>query len=246
MDTSGSSRVLDILTDSFADDQNRSSSQQSHHNSSREIREKTRAEIHAHDHKRGHQHSRSEPPVSLPKHNYSRPSSKSSFYFGEPHDVEEILANLNGHEEATDRNDATTPMNDPMPILPQNASYSFHPGASTTVQMNDGPSVGPHVDEVVRIKVPFSEPYQPLEPLLTAQHNMERLATQQINPHYNGHKVTIQVNKGNREEGRSIHTNSILSPTERSSFNFYVRKVGTQQATKRHVTSSKRKVCTNL
>jgi hypothetical protein len=197
----------------------------------------TRAEIHAHAHQRGHHHSRSEPPESLAKEIYSRPSSKSSYYFGEAPDLEEILAKMNDNEGALEGDDATTPMNDPIPcdIQQQNDCYLFH--------KQDGPSVGPQVDEVVRIKVPFSEPYEPLEPLLTARHNMERLAAQQISPQYNGHKVTIQVNRGKQDEGRLIHANSMLSPTERSSFNFNVRRVGTQQVTKRHITTTERKVC---
>eukprot|EP00090_Calanus_glacialis_P021425 TRINITY_DN33055_c0_g1_i13.p1 TRINITY_DN33055_c0_g1~~TRINITY_DN33055_c0_g1_i13.p1 ORF type:complete len:473 (-),score=90.13 TRINITY_DN33055_c0_g1_i13:368-1663(-) len=243
-DTSGSSRLLNISSDSVADDNNRSSSRQSHHNSSRELREKIRAEIHAHGHQRGHRHSRSEPPESLAKETYSRPSSKSSYYFGEAPDLEEILANMNGNEGALEGDDATTPMNDPIPcdIQHQNDCYLFHPGAPTNEHKQDGPSVGPQVDEVVRIKVPFSEPYEPLEPLLTARHNMGRLAAQQISPQYNGHKVTIQVNRGNQDEGRLIHENSMLSPTDRSSFNFNVRRVGTQQVTKRHITTTERKI----
>ena len=244
MDTSGSSRVLHISSDSFADDHERSSSWQSHHNSSRELREKTRAEMHAHGHQR-HQHSRSEPPESLPKETYSRPSSKSSYYFGEAPDLEEILASLNGSEGALEGVYATTPMNDPIPsdIKHQTDCYLFHPGAPPNVYKKDGPSPGPHVDEVVRIKVPFSEPYEPLEPLLTARHNMERLAAQQISPLYNGHKVTIQVNRGNQDEGRLIQENPMLSPTDRSSFNFNVRRVGTQQVTKQHITTTEKKVC---
>lgn len=244
LDTSGSSRVLNISSDSFTDDHKRSSSRQSQHNSSRELREKTRAEIHAQSSQRGHQHSRSEPPEFLQKHTHSRPSSKSSYYFGEAPDLEEILSNLNGHGGAIEGDDVSTPMNDPMPsdIPHQTDCYLFHHGTPTNALMQDVNSAAPNVDEVVRIKVPFSEPYEPLEPLLTAQHNMERLAAQQINPQYNGHKVTIQVNRGNQDEGRMVHANQMLSPTERSSFNFNVRKVGSQQVTKRHITTTEKKI----
>jgi len=202
LDTSGSSRVLNISSDSCADEQRRSSSRQSHHNSSRELREKTKAEIHAHGSKRGHQHSRSEPPESLPKQTYSRPSSKSSYYFGEAPDLEEILANLNGHGEVFEGEDATTPMNEPMPsnIQHQSDFYPYHPGSCTNAHTQNVAAVSPNVDEVVRIKVPFSEPHEPTEPLLTARHNMERLAAQHMGPQYNGHKVTIQVNRGEHGE----------------------------------------------
>jgi len=244
LDTSGSSRVLNISSDSCADEQRRSSSRQSHHNSSRELRERTRAEIHAHGSQRGHKHSRSEPPESLPKQTYSRPSSKSSYYFGEAPDLEEILANLNGHGEVFEGEDATTPMNEPMPsnIQHQSDFYPYHPGTNTNAHTQDVAALSPNVDEVVRIKVPFSEPLEPIEPLLTARHNMERLAAQHKGPQYNGHKVTIQVNRGGHGgEDPLVHHNQ-LGHTERSSFNFNVRKVGSQQVTKRHITTTEKKI----
>jgi len=244
LDTSGSSRVLNISSDSCADDLRRSSSRQSHHNSSRELREKTRAEIHAHSSHRGHQHSRSEPPESLPKQTYSRPSSKSSYYFGEAPDLEEILANLNGHGEVFEGDDATTPMNEPMPTNIQHRSdfYSHNTSSNTNAHTEDDNVVTPNVDEVVRIKVPFSEPHDPIEPLLTARHNMERLA-QQMTPQYNGHKVTIQVNRGGHDEDPLVQHSHMGHPhTERSSFNFNVRKVGSQQVTKRHITTTEKKI----
>merc|ERR1719209_2185230 len=51
-------------------------------------------------------------------------------------------------------------------------------------------SVREHAGEVVRIRVPYTEQD------LTQQYNIQRLNAQKISPRFNGHKVTIQVNRG--------------------------------------------------
>ena len=63
----------------------------------------------------------------------------------------------------------------------------------------DGPHkspISPHTGEVVRIRVPFSEEVRGPGPG-ASQDNIQRLSDQQISPSYNGHKVTIMVNRSN-------------------------------------------------
>ena len=63
----------------------------------------------------------------------------------------------------------------------------------------DGPHkspISPHTGEVVRIRVPFSEEVRGPGPG-ASQDNIQRLSDQQISPSYNGHKVTIRVNRSN-------------------------------------------------
>ena len=241
-DTSSSSRVLNISTDSFGDEYKQQSSRHSLHNSSKELRDKTKVDVYSQDPQAYHRLSRPEFNDSLSKQSVSRPGSKSSYYFGEAPNLEEILANLNGHENnVQEEEDAKTPMNEPIPldIHHEGNSYHYSQNTPTTVCKNDATIATEN--EVVRIKVPFSEPYESSEPLLTTKHNMDRLAAH-FGPQYNGHKVTIQVNRGDEGEGRFIHANSTLSPTERSSFHYNIKKVGSHQVTKRHITTTEKKV----
>merc|ERR1712142_1217944 len=55
-------------------------------------------------------------------------------------------------------------------------------------------AISPHSGEVVRIKVPFNQTEEVPGQFLSAE-NIQRLVDQQISPSYNGHKVTIQVNR---------------------------------------------------
>lgn len=222
LDTSGSSKILNISSDSFGED-SKLPFHQSHHASSRDIRDRVKDY-----HPRSQRHSQSEPPEGFSPQACSRPSSKSSYYFGEAPELDEILANLNGHQNMPDE-EATTPMNEPIPqrIPHQSNCYLYQHSTPSNIRKQDCTPMSSHKDEVVRIRVPFSEPYDPIEPLLTAKHNMERLAAQQ-SPQYNGHKVTIQVNRGQK-----------LEP---SNLNFNVRKVGSQHVTKRHITTTERKI----
>ena len=90
---------------------------------------------------------------------------RSSYYFGEAPEVKDVMANVNGN----------------------------------TGDMSDSPHkspISPHTGEVVRIRVPFTEedPGQG-QHSGASQENIQRLSHQQISPSYNGHKVTIMVNR---------------------------------------------------
>eukprot|EP00092_Neocalanus_flemingeri_P032883 GFUD01035762.1.p1 GENE.GFUD01035762.1~~GFUD01035762.1.p1 ORF type:complete len:854 (+),score=257.98 GFUD01035762.1:282-2843(+) len=104
--------------------------------------------------------------------------TRSSYYFGEAPDLKEILADMNGKDCVT--------INDPNHQL----------GA-----------ISPHSGEVVRIRVPFNHTEEVPGQFLSTE-NIQRLVDQQISPSYNGHKVTIQVNRSNE---------TLTSPVERNS-----------------------------
>ena len=117
---------------------------------------------------------------------------RSSYYFGEAPDFKDILATTNGN------------------TCDNNAS-------SRGV-------ISPHTGEVVRIRVPFSDD-QPtsngpqshsveniqrlvlwsflMERIMIKHHFHCRLSDQQISPSYNGHKVTIKVNRSNEALAKS-------------------------------------------
>ena len=294
LDSRASSRALNISSDSGRDDSyhNHSSSHQSNRNSSRDVRETPRSDLHAGDHQRSHQsHQRRpespesqlnqivtrpsskssyyfgedldlEPPESLPRQIVTRPSSKSSYYFGENLDLEpteslpnqtvsrtsskssyyfgeapeleEIFANLNCKDESVGGDSVTTPVNEPMKtdILHNSNCYQLHE------HLQEGPYAKSDAGEVVRIRVPFSEPHEPLEPFLTAQHNIEILAAQQISSQYNGHKLSIQVNHEKQSENEPFPA----QPASKNSSNFTTREVGRQQVTKRHIASKEKQV----
>eukprot|EP00092_Neocalanus_flemingeri_P004627 GFUD01004986.1.p1 GENE.GFUD01004986.1~~GFUD01004986.1.p1 ORF type:complete len:865 (-),score=218.95 GFUD01004986.1:642-2888(-) len=244
LDTTGSSKVLNISSDSVRDDSQHSqpSSRQSHRQSSKDLRERIRADMHAQNLERGQAHHRSKPPDSLPPQTVLKPINKSSYYFGEAPDLDEILTSVNGKDGSLVGDDVSTPMNEPMPsdILHQGDCYLMQNRTST--HMQEAPALTPHASEVVCIKVPFSDPYEPLGPLLTTQHNIERLTAQQISPHYNGHKVTIQVNREDQEENRLFQGESPFGPINTSHLNFTTREVGRQQVTKRHITTKEKKI----
>jgi hypothetical protein len=60
-------------------------------------------------------------------------------------------------------------------------------------------AISPHSGEVVRIRVNHTEEV-PGQFLSTE--NIQRLVDQQISPSYNGHKVTIQVNRSSETLAR--------------------------------------------
>ena len=88
-----------------------------------------------------------------------------SYYFGEVPDLKEILADVNDLNNVGHK--------DP------NHQLS---------------AISPHSGEVVRIRVPFNHTEEVPGQFLSSE-NIQRLMDQQISPSYNGHKVTIQVNR---------------------------------------------------
>jgi len=243
MDTRSSSRALNISSDSVRSDsyQKQSSSHRSKHHSSRELREKIRADLHNKHQSRTE--SVNDQPESLPKvQNAARSSSKSSYYFGEVPDLEEIIANMSDVTGAIDGDDMPTPINEAMPvnIFHNDDCYRLQNRVVTNDHMQDASQSS----EVVCIKVPFSAPYEPLGPLLTTQHNIERLASQQMRPQYNGNKVTIQVNQEKYPEDRRVQGDSVtaFSPMNRSSLNFSKKELGSRQVTTRHITTKEKKM----
>ena len=91
---------------------------------------------------------------------------RSSYYFGEAPEVKDVIANVNGNN---------------------------------TGDICDSPHkspISPHTGEVVRIRVPFTEEDAGQgQHSRASQENIQRLSHQQISPSYNGHKVTIMVNR---------------------------------------------------
>jgi len=67
-------------------------------------------------------------------------------------------------------------------------------GESTVDTKHQVSSISPHSGEVVRIRVPFRQAEEVPGQFLSSD-NIQRLVDQQISPSYNGHKVTIQVNR---------------------------------------------------
>jgi len=241
MDTKSSSMAQNISLDSVRSDSYKkpSSSHRSKHHSSRELREKIRADLHNKHQSRTE--SVSDQPEHLPERTTARSSSHSSYYYGEAPDLEEIIANLNDDIGGVDGDDVTTPINEAMPskIIHNEDCYQLKNRTVTIDHMQDAPQ-----SEVVCIKVPFSPPYEPLGPLLTTKHNLERLASQKMTPQYNGNKVTIQVNQDRQPEDKRVHKDSVtlFSPTNRSSFNFDKRELGSRQVTPRPITTKEKKM----
>jgi len=100
------------------------------------------------------------------KENYSKTYEKAKDYYdGEAPELKEILAKV------TEGN------------IIENDVCNHQIGA-----------ISPHSGEVVRIKVPFNQTEEVPGQFLSAE-NIQRLVDQQISPSYNGHKVTIQVNR---------------------------------------------------
>lgn len=91
--------------------------------------------------------------------------SRSSYYYGEAPDLKDILTDMNGKDNVT-------------------ANDSIHHMSA----------ISPHAGEVVRIRVPFHHKEDVPGQFVSAE-NIQRLVDQQISPSYNGHKVTIQVNR---------------------------------------------------
>merc|ERR1712142_1117511 len=100
------------------------------------------------------------------KENYSKTYEKAKDYYdGEAPELKEILAKV------TEGN------------VIENDVCNHQIGA-----------ISPHSGEVVRIKVPFNQTEEVPGQFLSAE-NIQRLVDQQISPSFNGHKVTIQVNR---------------------------------------------------
>jgi len=101
---------------------------------------------------------------------------------------------------------------------------------------NNGEDVREHKGEVVRIRVPYTEPD------LTMSYNIQRLASQRISPRFNGHKVTIQVNHGEAGSARlddSFSSEPPLSPVTRQ---WTTSKISDNQVTRRHVSTSEKMI----
>lgn len=110
---------------------------------------------------------------SAEEHKRRQSDSRSSYYFGEAPDLKDIIASVNGdHGEDVDICDS--------------------PGKGG----RDVGPISPHTGEVVRIRVPFTEEDNRPGQFSSAE-NIQRLSHQQISPSYNGHKVTIMVNRSN-------------------------------------------------
>ena len=69
--------------------------------------------------------------------------------------------------------------------------------------------ISPHTGEVVRIKVPFRSEENSNNGQSHSAENIQRITDQQISPVYNGHKVTIKVNRSN--EALTPHSKSQVS-----------------------------------
>ena len=110
---------------------------------------------------------------SAQEHKRRQSDSRSSYYFGEAPDLKDIIASVNGdHGEDVDICDS-----------PEKGGRDVGP-------------ISPHTGEVVRIRVPFTEEDNRPGQFSSAE-NIQRLSHQQISPSYNGHKVTIMVNRSN-------------------------------------------------
>ena len=103
-----------------------------------------------------------------------RHNERSSYYFGEAPELKDIIANVNGNGVVgVDICDS-----------PEKRGREVGP-------------ISPHTGEVVRIRVPFTEEDSSPGHHRASEENIQRLSHQQISPSYNGHKVTIMVNRSN-------------------------------------------------
>jgi len=101
-----------------------------------------------------------------------------SFYFGDAPDLKEILGEMNDQNNAADKHS------------------KHHVGA-----------ISPHSGEVVRIRVPFNQEEEVPGQFLSSE-NIQRLVDQQISPSYNGHKVTIHVNRSSETLASTVDRRS--------------------------------------
>jgi len=122
--------------------------------------------------------------------------NRSSYFFGEAPDLKEILADMNGRDNVIQ------------------SEPNHHVG-----------DISPHAGEVVRIRVPFNHTEKVPGQFLSTE-NIQRLVDQQISPSYNGHKVTIQVNRSSE---------TLTSPVDKITQKVTRHKVSTRQ---RKVSSS--------
>jgi len=153
--------------------------------------------------------------------------SRRSYYYGEQPEI-----GNGGQIEGAEDDEEITPVNEEKTIV------------NGVVRERGGGGVREHEGEVVRIRVPFSSsPAAAAEENLTQNYNIERLAAQQISPRYNGHKVTIQVNRGQERErlDTSYSSEPPSSPATRhlSSSN---RVSESQASTRRQMSTSEKKV----
>ena len=110
---------------------------------------------------------------STEEHKRRQSDSRSSYYFGEAPDLKEIIASVNGNHGG-DGDSCDSPGKGGRDVGP----------------------ISPHTGEVVRIRVPFTEEEAGPGQFSSAE-NIQRLSHRQISPSYNGHKVTIMVNRSN-------------------------------------------------
>ena len=110
---------------------------------------------------------------STEEHKRRQSDSRSSYYFGEAPDLKDIVASVNGNHGG-------------------DADICDSPGRGG----RDVGPISPHTGEVVRIRVPFTEEDAGPGQFSSAE-NIQRLSHQQISPSYNGHRVTIKVNRSN-------------------------------------------------
>jgi len=68
-------------------------------------------------------------------------------------------------------------------------------------------AISPHSGEVVRIRVPFNQKEEVPGQFLSSE-NIQRLVDQQISPSYNGHKVTIHVNRSSETLASTVDRRS--------------------------------------
>jgi len=132
--------------------------------------------------------------ASLPNGDRSSPSevmpnsldNRSSYHFGEAPDLKEILDDMNVKDNVIQ------------------SEPNHHLG-----------DISPHSGEVVRIRVPFNHTELVPGQFLSTE-NIQRLVDQQISPSYNGHKVTIQVNRSSE---------TLTSPEDKNSQQMAKHKV---------------------
>jgi len=142
-------------------------------------------------------------------HNRSAPEARSSYYFGEAPDFKDILNNVkNGNGSC--RIDSTN-----CDIV--DGEDKTHHGL-----------ISPHTGEVVRIRVPFSGEDSSLGEQCLSAENIQRLVDQQISPSYNGHKVTIKVNRSNETISTSTSAKAKVSYPEKGLSNIKHRTSSVQ------------------
>jgi len=146
-------------------------------------------------------------------HELMESGSKKSYYFGEE-------PSLSNGAPVEDGDDEITPTEERREV--------------TTNKVEE--EVREHQGEVVRIRVPYTEPD------LTTSFNMQRLSAQRISPRFNGHKVTIQVNQNEAGSGRLDESFSSEPPLSPASRQWATSKISESQVTRRHISTSEKMI----